>query len=90
MKRSLLTLSLALLITAGCDKAEAPTPPPAPPPPAAAPAPTVDVPGAEPKTAVADDQVPTEEDFENEATQRITPQNQTAALDQLEKEISAP
>lgn len=91
MKRHLFTLGLALLITAGCEKAEAPTPAPPPPPPTAAPAATaIDVLGAEPKTTIADDQIPTEEDFENEAAQRISPQNQAAALDQLEKEIAAP
>jgi len=43
---------------------------------------------AEPTTRVADDVVPTEEDFEEEAEHKITAQNLEAELDQLEKEIS--
>jgi hypothetical protein len=79
----LVSLTLSLLIGVGCDKTD-PTAAPA------ASAAAVEAPGAEPKTALSDDQVPTEEDFEGEAEQRITAQNQEAALDQLEKEIAEP
>jgi len=89
MKRCLLTLGLALMITAGCETTKAPPPAPTPAP-APAPTPVISVPGAEPKTVLADDQLPTEEDFENEAEQSITTANRAAALDQLEKEIGAP
>lgn len=46
----------------------------------------------QPATSTAsadDDSIPTEEDFEDEAEQKITAQNADDELDKLEKEISA-
>ncbi len=39
--------------------------------------------------ASADDAIPTEEDFEDEAEQKVTAQNADDELDKLEKEITA-
>ncbi len=42
---------------------------------------------ASPAASVADSQIPTEEDYEEEAAQKVTAQNMDDQLDQLEKEI---
>ena len=85
MTRYLFPVCLALLVAAGCSKTE-PAGQAAPSASAAAAA----VPGPEPKTALADDAIPTEEDFESEAEQGINAANLEASLDQLDREITAP
>ena len=42
---------------------------------------------AAPADSVADSQIPTEEDYEEEAAQKVTAQNMDDQLDKLEKEI---
>ena len=74
-----------LLVAFGCAKKEEPAPAPAPEPPPAA---TTAAPSPEPTAAVADD-LPTEEDFEEEAAKEVTAANLDAKLDALEKEINA-
>jgi len=80
--------AFALLIAFGCAKSEPPPPPaaePAPPPVASvAPAPPPPSPAA---TAAAE--IPTEEDFEEEAGRELTATNLEAQLDALEKEIQS-
>jgi hypothetical protein len=75
-----------VLFLAACEKKEPPpaeAPPPEPPPAAtaAAPAPTA--------SAEAASDLPTEEDFEQEAAKEVTAANLDAQLDALEKEINA-
>lgn len=81
---SLLALGCVLLV--GCQKAEknepATTSAPATPQ-AQTPTPSASTASAE------DDSIPTEEDFEDEAEQKISAQNADDELDKLEKEISA-
>ncbi len=43
---------------------------------------------ASPASSVNDSQIPTEEDFEEEAAQKVTAQNMDDQLDKLEKEIN--
>jgi len=43
---------------------------------------------SEPNTAVMEDDIPTEEDFEDEAELRISEANLESALDELEREIA--
>lgn len=43
---------------------------------------------AAPAASVADSQIPTEEDYEEEAAQKVTAQNMDDQLDKLEKEIN--
>ena len=62
------------------DSASSAQPAPPEPPPAV-------VAGAEPTTEIDADEVPTEEDFEEEAERKITAANLEAALDELEREI---
>jgi hypothetical protein len=73
-----------LLLAASCAKKEEPAPAPAPEPPPAA---TTAAPAPAPSAAV--DDVPTEEDFEEEAAKEVTAANLDAQLDALEKEINA-
>ena len=78
----ILALTFLGLSLAACDKKEAPAP-------AAAPAGTAATPTtAAEATAEARDEMPVEEDFEDEAEQKITAENAEAELDKLEKEIS--
>lgn len=75
-----------VLFLAACEKKEPPAP--AEPPPEPPPAATVEPPpAASAETAEAD--VPTEEDFEEEADKQVTAANLDAQLDALEKEINA-
>ena len=86
MTRYIVPLCLIGLLAAGCSKKDEPQQTAAPPAvtPSAAPAeppapePTVVV-GAEPTTKLEDHEVPTEEDFENEAEEKITASNLEAA-----------
>ena len=88
MSRWLLVLcQLSLVAFLGCsrsEKAEPASQPAASVAQAEAPAAVV---GAEPVTKIADDQIPTEEDFESEAERKISASNLEAALDELEREI---
>lgn len=83
MKRAAyLVVGLCLLGT-GCDKAEQPAAP-APAAPAATPASS----GTEqPAVATDESDIPTEQDFEDEAENQITASNLESELDSLEKEI---
>jgi hypothetical protein len=77
-------IALSLALVSACESSSPPAPAPeskSPPPP---------LPAAAAPPAVADrDAVPTEEDFEDEATSQITSANLEAKLDQLEKEVGA-
>lgn len=96
MTRLLPAAMTAVLVSASCSKdpqpEQPPEPPAAPPTPMPAPAatpassPTTTV-GGEPTTQVPKDQLPTQEDFEAEAEQKITASNLQAALAELEEEI---
>jgi len=82
MKRLALAAA-ALLLVAGCSKSE----------PASTSAPTgtgAATPQTAPSTAAAPEGegIPTEEDYEDEAEQKISAQNVEAELDKLEKEIT--
>jgi hypothetical protein len=57
--------------------------PPAPPPPTAA----VPVPTAPPEVKVADESIPTSEDFEDEAFEKVNDKSYKAELDTLKKDI---
>jgi hypothetical protein len=81
---------LAALVALGCDRKSDPPPPPTP----NVEAPTTQVPPpgspvAAPTTSstAAPVDVPTEEDFEEEAEREITADNLEAELDKLEREI---
>jgi hypothetical protein len=90
MMRRLVALgALGLLTLGACDKKEAPAPA-ASEAPAAAPAPVAaaPAPAAEPVVDVAT--LPVEEQYEADAEKEITPDNLSASLDALEKEIAAP
>ena len=90
MMRYLIALAaLGLLTLAGCDKKEAPAPA-ASEAASAAPAPVAAAPAspAEPVVDVAS--LPVEEQYEAAAEKEITPDNLSATLDALEKEIAAP
>ena len=76
MSRSALWIAFAALALGGCNKA-APTPPPLPSASAAA--------SAAPAAPSGD--IPTPEDFEQEAIDQINPQNMAAEIDKLEKDI---
>jgi hypothetical protein len=82
--RTLLTAAL-LTLSVACEKSE---PPPAADvtPPTPAPVATPSAPAA----AAAEEPIdlPTEEDFEEEAEQKVTPKSLEAELDALEKEIT--
>lgn len=94
--RYLLPLMAAALLMLACSKsdndasAEASAPSasvgaaPAPDPPAGA---TAEGGLRQPTTTLRDTEIPTEEDFENEAQERITAANLEAALDELESEL---
>ena len=89
MKR-LLGLGLALCIAGtACDKKEEPTSRAATAPSNAAPtSTTIDTAGTEQPVAATDESdIPTEQDFEDEAETEITASNLETELDNLEKEI---
>ncbi|MEZ4227132.1 MAG: hypothetical protein R3B13_39705 [Polyangiaceae bacterium] len=87
MTRPLLFASVLVALAAfGCEKKEEPTPAAAPAPAASIAAPS-DTAGAEPTAAADEGDIPTEEDFEDEAEQQITASNLESELDKLEKEI---
>lgn len=81
MKAAIWSFALVVVLATGCDKTDKPagdTQPPA-------------TPSASPAASTASDDgegVTTEEDFEDEAEQKITRQNADEELDKLEKEIS--
>ncbi|GMV13199.1 MAG: hypothetical protein HS104_11150 [Polyangiaceae bacterium] len=83
MTRTLLALMLACLCVPACEKKETPAAS------TATPAATTAAPTAA-SARVGDDGegLPTEEDFEDEAEQKISAQNAEEELDKLEKEIS--
>jgi hypothetical protein len=94
MSRWLLPAVMALFVSAACSKdqeteqpPEPPAVPPTPPLAATASAAPAAVIGAEPTTQVPSDQLPTQEDFEPEAEQKITAANLEAALAELKGEI---
>jgi len=79
--RTIATLALLLLSATACDKAAEKSP---------AASTGSAGPASAAATAAADDGegIPTEEDFEDEAEQKISTQNVEDELDKLEKEIS--
>ena len=89
MTRTLLALLIAFgLSTSACKgllkkrepdpaASQAPAAPPLPAPP----------PAAEPPKTLADDRIPTPEDFEDEAFEKVTSANYAAELERLQKEI---
>ena len=83
-------VALAALAAFGCDKKSEP---PFPTPPVQTTSTQVPPPGsptaaqADSASAIQADQVPTEEDFEEEAEREITADNLEAELDKLEREI---
>jgi hypothetical protein len=94
MSRTALILALGFsLSAAACQKkADEQPPPPAavpapPPPPAATPAPAPVPTPAPAQAAAPGSDIPTPEDFEQQAENEINPQNLEAELDRLEKEI---
>ena len=82
MKALVIAAAVTLLAAAGC-KQEQPEPEPAP---AAVPTQTAAPAVEQPATAVPDD-LPTVEDFEEEAAEDITVDNMEEELDRLEAEI---
>jgi hypothetical protein len=89
MIRSSVMLCAGLLLLAGCEEKKAPAPAASEAAPvAAAPAAVAPAAAAEPVVDVAS--LPVEEQYEADAEKEITPENLTAKLDELEKEISAP
>jgi hypothetical protein len=88
----LLALLAPLLACGMLKKKPAPEPsataaaPPAPPPPTTA---AVPVPTPPPEVKVADEAIPTSEDFEDEAVEKVTDKSYKAELTALQKEIEA-
>jgi len=85
---------IAILVALACSKQE----PPAPPNPGPSAAPAASPPAAASSVAIAPSasassdagaQPPTEEDFEDEASQAVTAKSLDSQLDALEKEIQA-
>ena len=77
MKRALMLCSAALLVSAvGCSKKDHSA------------ASTTSSATAAASAAPADSAIPTEEDFEEQAAQKVTAQNMDSQLDQLDKEIN--
>ncbi|MDI1437532.1 hypothetical protein [Polyangium sorediatum] len=90
MKNTMLACLVALVLAAGCEqkKEEAPAAPPTPPKPAAElPRPPVGIAPPVEEKAAAEDDLPTPEDFEEEAEKDIASTNVEAEVDKLEKEI---
>jgi hypothetical protein len=89
MTSRLCTVAVTALLALGCDRKSDPPPPPTP----TVEAPTTQIPPpGSPVTAptagpAAQVEVPTEEDFEEEAEREITAENLEAELDKLEREI---
>ena len=80
-------LTLGLVLAQGCAKSEPPTPAAEPAPtPVASEAPVAPPPSPEPAPVA---EIPTEEDFEEEAGRELTATNLDAQLDALEKEIQS-
>lgn len=82
MTRALLALTLACLCLPACEKKDAPAASTATPAATAAPS------AASARVGDDGEGLPTEEDFEDEAEQKISAQNAEEELDKLEKEIS--
>lgn len=80
MKRTLALCSVVLLFGAASCKKKASNASPTAATSAAA--------SAGPASSVADSQIPTKEEYEEEAAQKVTPQNMNDQLDKLEKEIN--
>ncbi|MDI1446703.1 hypothetical protein [Polyangium sp. 6x1] len=91
MRNAVLACLLALAFAAGCEqkKEEAPAAPAAPQKPSAElPRPPVGIaPPVDEKTTAAEDDLPTQEDFEEEAEKDIGSTTVEAEVDKLEKEI---
>lgn len=80
--RRIVVIALACCALAACEDKKAPTETPAAT--TSAPAPE---PAEEPAPTLSDDDIPTREDFEEEALQEITVENMEEELDKLEAEI---
>ncbi len=85
---------LAPLLACGMLKKKPPPEPsataataPAPPPPTTV---AVPVPAPPPEVKVADEAIPTSEDFEDEAVEKVTDKSYKSELASLKKEIEAP
>jgi hypothetical protein len=94
VKHAIWILPIGLFVAA-CEGEKAPTPPPAASAPvkvASAAAVTTATPATAPPptSATASTDIPTEEDYEEEAAQPITRANLETEIDALEKEIAAP
>lgn len=84
-RHTLGALTLSLVLAQGCAKSEPPAPAAEPTPtPVASVAPVAPPPSPEPVA-----EIPTEEDFEEEAGRELTAANLDAQLDALEKEIQS-
>jgi hypothetical protein len=88
-RRSVVLAALMGLVALGCDrKSDAPPPPTPTVEPPTTQVPPVGSPVAAPtNSAAAQVDIPTEEDFEEEAEREITADNLEAELDKLEREI---
>lgn len=84
----LVVIALVVLPLAACEKKDEPKPPSTTPAATATPAATTPA-ATEPASASAEDgsEIPTEQDFEEEAEQKVTAENLESELDKLEKEI---
>jgi len=89
MRRLTAVLALGLLGMMGCDKKETPAPA-ASEAPAVEPAPVAAAPAPAAAPVVDAATLPVEEQYEADAEKEITPDNLSASLDALEKEIAAP
>ncbi len=86
LRRPVVHVALCSLVMVGaCSKDEAKPEAPA----ASAPTPPASAPVAQAPVGPRDDEIPTEEDFEAEASQLLSASNLEAELDKLEKEIDA-
>lgn len=82
-------LCALLLLASGCSKCSRTQSSPPPTPSASASAGPTPVIGSVPRTPVGPADLPTPEDYEAEASQRITPSNVKPALDEVEREVNA-
>jgi hypothetical protein len=84
-----IAIALIAVPLAACEKKDEPKPQANAPVATAAPAATTAAAATEPASATAEEsgEIPTEQDFEEEAEQKITAENLESELDKLEKEI---